>query len=67
MCLLDAFVAVLPAELESITDDFLHQLKGLLDLGARQRSEVNNSHVHLHMEGERERDTNTHINTPYII
>ncbi len=45
--LLYSFVAVLPAELENVPDDFLHQLKGLLDLGLNQWGEVNYSHVHL--------------------
>lgn len=47
-CLLDSFVAVLPAELENVPDDFLHQLEGLLDLRRHQRGEVNHPHVHLH-------------------
>lgn len=46
--LLDPFVAVLPAELENVPDDFLHQLEGLLDLRLHQRGEVNHPHVHLH-------------------
>lgn len=46
--LLDSFVAVLPAELEDVPDDFLHQLEGLLDLRLHQRREVNHPHVHLH-------------------
>lgn len=41
-------MAVLPAELENVPDDFLHQLEGLLDLGLNQRGEVNYSHIHLH-------------------
>lgn len=45
-------MAVLPAKLENVPDDFLHQLEGLLDLWLHQRGEVNHSHVHL--------DTHTH-------
>lgn len=45
--LLDSFVAVLPAELENVPDDFLHQLEGLLDLRLHQRGEVDHPHVHL--------------------
>lgn len=45
--LLDSFVAVLPAELENVPDDFLHQLEGLLDLRRHQRGEVDHPHVHL--------------------
>lgn len=41
-------MAVLPAELENVPDDFLHQAEGLLDLGLNQRSEVNYSYIHLH-------------------
>ena len=50
-------MAVLPAELENVPDDFLHQLEGLLDLGLNQRGEVNYSHVHLHTH------THTHTHT----
>lgn len=55
MCLLYSFVAVLPAELEHIPDDFLHQLEGMLDLGLHQRGEVNHSYVHLKTHKEQER------------
>lgn len=47
-------MAVLPAELENVPDDFLHQLEGLLDLGLNQRGEVNYSHVHLHTDTHRQ-------------
>lgn len=43
-------MAVLPTELENVPDDFLHQLKGLLDLGLNQGGEVNYSHVNLQRE-----------------
>jgi len=55
LCLRHSFVAVLPAELENVPDDFLHHLEGLQDLGLNQRGEVNYSHVHLH--------THTHTHT----
>lgn len=48
LCLLDSFVAVLPAELENVPDDFLHKFEGLLDLWLHQRGEANHPHVHLH-------------------
>lgn len=41
-------MAVLPAKLENVPDDFLHQFEGLLDLRLNQRGEVNYSHVNLH-------------------
>lgn len=41
-------MAVLPAELEDVPDDFFYQLEGLLDLRLNQRGEVNDSDVHLH-------------------
>lgn len=41
-------MAVLPAELENVPDDFLYELEGLLDLRLNQRGEVHHSHVHLH-------------------
>ena len=52
-------MAVLPAELENVPDDFLHQLEGLLDLGLNQRGEVNYSHVHLHTHTHSKRNTNS--------
>lgn len=38
---------MLPAELENVPDDFLHQLEWLLDLGLNQRGDVYDAHVHL--------------------
>lgn len=53
MCLLYSFMAVLPAELENVSDDFLHKLEWLLNLGLDKRGEVNYSHVHLHTKESR--------------
>lgn len=47
-------MAVLPAELENIPDDFFHQLEGLLDLGLNQRGEVDYSNIHLHKHTQEE-------------
>lgn len=44
---LESPVAVLPAELENVPDQLLHQLEGLLNLRLGQRSEVDHSDVHL--------------------
>ena len=41
-------MAVLPTELENVSDNFLHKLEGLLNLGPYKGGEVNYSHVHLH-------------------
>lgn len=49
-------MAVLPAKLENVPDDFLHQLERLLDLRLNQRGEVNYSHVNLHRK-DREIET----------
>lgn len=53
-------MAMLPAELKYVPDDFLHQAEGLLDLGPNQRSEVHYSHVHLHTDtdGRKHRQMN---------
>lgn len=60
LCLLDSFVAVLPAELENVPDDFLHKLEGLLDLRLHQRGEVNHPHVHLHRKRNPHTPQSTH-------
>lgn len=56
-------MAVLPAELENVPDDFLHQLEGLLDLGLNQRGEVNYSHVHLRTHNPDSRGVSTDLQT----
>lgn len=47
-------MAVLPAVLENVSDNFLHHLEGLLDLGLNQRCEVYNANIHLHTHNEQD-------------
>lgn len=56
MRLLESFIAVLPAKLENVPDDFFHQLKGLLDQRLNQRGEVNYSNVHLRTHTDRKEE-----------
>lgn len=56
-------MAMLPAELEYVPDDFLHQAEGLLDLGLNQRGEVNYSHVHLHTYTQQEESNQQRLST----
>lgn len=56
-------MAMLPAEMEYVPDEFLHQFEGLLDLGLNQRSEVNYSHVHLHTYTQQEEFNQQRLST----